>query len=67
MNEDVVILSGARLCREGRIPIEMLDALTGVLTDTFEQIHMGETAENVAAKYDVSRADQGIALIIERL
>ncbi len=39
-------------------PIEMVDALIGTLSDPFDQNHMGVTAENVAAKYDVTRADQ---------
>ena len=30
----------------------------GALTDPFDDCHMGVTAENVAADYDVSRADQ---------
>jgi acetyl-CoA C-acetyltransferase len=42
-------------------PIEMMDGLTGALTDPFENIHMGVTAENVAERYDVSRADQDAA------
>jgi acetyl-CoA C-acetyltransferase len=35
-----------------------LDAMTGALTDPFEDCHMGVTAENVAADFHVSRADQ---------
>ena len=35
-----------------------IDAMTGALTDPFEDCHMGVTAENVAADYHVSRADQ---------
>jgi acetyl-CoA C-acetyltransferase len=34
------------------------DAMVGALTDPFDACHMGVTAENVAADYDVSRADQ---------
>jgi acetyl-CoA C-acetyltransferase len=34
------------------------DGLTGALTDPFHAIHMGVTAENVAARYNVSREDQ---------
>ncbi|MFC4274867.1 acetyl-CoA C-acyltransferase family protein [Achromobacter aloeverae] len=40
------------------------DMMTGALTDPFDRIHMGVTAENVAAKYGVSRADQD-ALALE--
>jgi acetyl-CoA C-acetyltransferase len=35
-----------------------IDALTGALQDPFDGCHMGVTAENVAAEFDVSRADQ---------
>jgi acetyl-CoA C-acetyltransferase len=35
-----------------------LDAMTGALTDPFDSCHMGVTAENVAADFHVSRADQ---------
>jgi acetyl-CoA C-acetyltransferase len=36
----------------------LLDMMTGALSDPFGKMHMGVTAENVARKYDVSRADQ---------
>lgn len=36
----------------------MIDALVEVLSDPFENIHMGVTAENVAEKYDISRRKQ---------
>ena len=35
-----------------------IDAMTGALTEPFDACHMGVTAENVAADYGVSRADQ---------
>ena len=35
-----------------------IDSMTGALTDPFDACHMGVTAENVAADYGVSRADQ---------
>ena len=35
-----------------------VDAMVGALTDPFEACHMGVTAENVAEKWGVSRADQ---------
>jgi len=35
-----------------------LDMMVGALTDPFDTIHMGVTAENVAAKCGLSRADQ---------
>ncbi|MDX3886374.1 MAG: acetyl-CoA C-acyltransferase family protein [Sphingomonas sp.] len=39
-------------------PIEMIDGLTGALTDPFENYHMGVTAENVAEKHGIDRAAQ---------
>ena len=39
-------------------PIEMIDGLTGALTDPFENYHMGVTAENVADKHKIDRATQ---------
>jgi acetyl-CoA C-acetyltransferase len=35
-----------------------IDSMTGALTDPFDGCHMGITAENVAADFHVSRADQ---------
>jgi acetyl-CoA C-acetyltransferase len=40
------------------------DMMVGALTDPFDRVHMGITAENVASKYEVSRADQD-ALALE--
>ncbi|MCQ4079185.1 thiolase family protein [Streptomyces sp. RB6PN25] len=37
---------------------QLVDGTVLMLTDPFHQIHMGVTAENVAAKYDVSRRQQ---------
>lgn len=37
---------------------DLQDGLTGTLTDPFQLIHMGVTAENVAARYGISREDQ---------
>lgn len=42
----------------------MLDMMTGALSDPFQRIHMGVTAENVAEKFGISRADQD-ALAVE--
>jgi acetyl-CoA C-acetyltransferase len=36
----------------------VIDAMVGALTDPFDDVHMALTAENVAAKYGVSREDQ---------
>lgn len=43
---------------------KMLDMMVGALTDPFESVHMGITAENVAKKWDISRAQQD-ALAVE--
>ena len=37
---------------------KMLDMMVGALTDPFDTVHMGVTAENVAAKCGLTRADQ---------
>jgi acetyl-CoA C-acetyltransferase len=40
-------------------PVEMIDSMThDGLTDAFNDIHMGVTAENVADQYDISREEQ---------
>jgi acetyl-CoA C-acetyltransferase len=36
----------------------LVDVMVGALSDPFDDCHMGITAENVAKKYNVSRADQ---------
>ena len=36
----------------------LVDMMVGALHDPFHRIHMGETAENVAAQYAISREDQ---------
>ncbi|HEX6290618.1 MAG TPA: acetyl-CoA C-acyltransferase family protein, partial [Herpetosiphonaceae bacterium] len=36
----------------------VVDAMVGALTDPFDDCHMGVTAENVAAKWGISREDQ---------
>ena len=43
---------------------QMVDAMVGALTDPFDGIHMGVTAENVAEKWGISRDDQD-ALAVE--
>jgi acetyl-CoA C-acetyltransferase len=37
---------------------EVMDMMVGALTDPFDTVHMGITAENVAAKWGVSRQQQ---------
>jgi acetyl-CoA C-acetyltransferase len=37
---------------------QLVDMMVGALHDPFHNIHMGVTAENVAAKYGISREDQ---------
>src|SRR5271166_5500652 len=36
----------------------MIDVMVGALSDPFDDCHMGVTAENVAKKYNIARADQ---------
>lgn len=42
----------------------LIDMMVGALTDPFDTVHMGITAENVAARWDISRSDQD-ALAVE--
>ncbi len=35
-----------------------VDMMVGALTDPFDNVHMGITAENIAIKWDISRAEQ---------
>ncbi len=42
----------------------LVDGLTGVLTDPFDRVHMGLTAENVAVRYEITREQQD-ALALE--
>jgi acetyl-CoA C-acetyltransferase len=37
---------------------KLVDMMVGALSDPFDNVHMGETAENVAKKYGISREDQ---------
>jgi acetyl-CoA C-acetyltransferase len=37
---------------------KMIDVMVGALSDPFDDVHMGVTAENVAKKYNISREDQ---------
>jgi acetyl-CoA C-acetyltransferase len=39
-------------------PAKMVDPVVGGLTDPFNQIHMGVTAENLAESHEISREDQ---------
>ena len=42
---------------------KMVDMMVGALHDPFSNIHMGVTAENIAAKWGITRADQdGLAV-----
>lgn len=43
---------------------KVVDMMVGALTDPFENYHMGQTAENVAARYSISREQQD-ALALE--
>jgi acetyl-CoA C-acetyltransferase len=67
---DVAVAGGAESMSRGQYWVPALrwgqrmqdgavvDAMVGALTDPFDACHMGVTAENVAADYGVSRADQ---------
>jgi len=37
---------------------EIIDMMVGGLTDPFDKVHMGMTAENIARQWDISREDQ---------
>ncbi|UCC15010.1 MAG: acetyl-CoA C-acyltransferase family protein [Gammaproteobacteria bacterium] len=43
---------------------QVVDAMVGALTDPFDDCHMGITAENVAAKWEITRDEQD-ALAVE--
>lgn len=43
---------------------KMVDMVVGALNDPFDTVHMGVTAENIAAKWGITRADQD-ALAVE--
>lgn len=43
---------------------EILDMMTGALSDPFDDCHMGVTAENIATKWQITREDQD-ALAVE--
>jgi acetyl-CoA C-acetyltransferase len=43
---------------------KMIDMVVGALNDPFDTVHMGVTAENIAAKWGITRADQD-ALAVE--
>ncbi|MBK7592550.1 MAG: acetyl-CoA C-acyltransferase family protein [Betaproteobacteria bacterium] len=43
---------------------KMIDMMVGALTDPFDVVHMGVTAENIATRYKITRAEQD-ALAVE--
>ena len=43
---------------------KMVDMMVGALSDPFDDCHMGITAENVAAKWGVSRGDQDALAVL---
>jgi len=73
---DVAVAGGAESMSRGQYWVPALrwgqrmgdgtvvDATVGALTDPFDDCHMGMTAENIAAKWRVSREDQD-ALAVE--
>ena len=40
--------------------VSSIDMMVGALTDPFDKVHMGVTAENIAAKWGISREDQDL-------
>ena len=38
--------------------VQAVDVLVGALTDPFDEVHMGMTAENIARKWGITREDQ---------
>ncbi|MEY4753909.1 MAG: hypothetical protein RJA44_1584 [Pseudomonadota bacterium] len=63
MSRGAYLLPNARWgARMGDAP--MIDFVVGALTDPFHKVHMGITAENVAARYGISREAQD-ALAVE--
>ena len=73
---DVAVAGGAECMSRGQYWVpglrwgqrmndgSVVDATVGALTDPFDDCHMGVTAENIAAKWQVNRADQD-ALAVE--
>jgi acetyl-CoA C-acetyltransferase len=73
---DVAVAGGAECMSRGQYWVpglrwgqrmndgSLVDATVGALTDPFDDCHMGVTAENIAAKWQVSRTDQD-ALAVE--
>ncbi|MDP9314264.1 MAG: acetyl-CoA C-acyltransferase family protein [Chloroflexota bacterium] len=67
---DVAIGGGAEVMSRGQYSLPgmrwgqrmndgaVVDMMVGALTDPFDDCHMGITAENVAAKWNISREDQ---------
>jgi acetyl-CoA C-acetyltransferase len=43
---------------------KLVDMMVGALSDPFEDCHMGITAENVAAKWQISRVDQDALAVV---
>ncbi len=63
MSRGPYMLPGARW--GGRLgDMQAIDYMLGILHDPFHRIHMGITAENIAERYGVTRADQD-ALALE--
>ncbi len=44
-----------------------VDPMVGALTDPFHKVHMGITAENVAAKYEITRGQQDALAVTSHL
>jgi acetyl-CoA C-acetyltransferase len=42
---------------------QMVDAMVGALTDPFDKVHMGITAENVADRWEITREEQDMLAV----
>ena len=47
--------------------IAVIDTMIGALTDPFNRVHMGVTAENVAERYRITRDDQDALALVSQL
>lgn len=46
--------------------ITLVDTMIGALTDPFNRVHMGVTAENVAERYQITRDDQDALALVSQ-
>ena len=46
--------------------VAVIDTMIGALTDPFNRVHMGVTAENVAERYQITRGDQDALALVSQ-